>query len=38
VAQAVLDASALIAFQRYEPEADKVGDVIARSCISAVNL
>jgi PIN domain nuclease of toxin-antitoxin system len=38
VADAVLDASALIAFLRREPGADKVADVLTRSCISAVNL
>jgi ribonuclease VapC len=38
VAEAVLDASALIAFLRREPGADKVAEVLARSCISAVNL
>jgi ribonuclease VapC len=38
VAEAVLDASALIAFIRREPGADKVANVLARSCISAVNL
>jgi ribonuclease VapC len=38
VANAVLDASALIAFLRREPGAEKVADVLATSCISAVNL
>jgi ribonuclease VapC len=38
VAEAVLDASALIAFLRREPGADKVAEVLPRSCISAVNL
>jgi ribonuclease VapC len=38
VAEAVLDASALIAFLRNEPGAVKVADVLDRSCISAVNL
>jgi ribonuclease VapC len=38
VAEAVLDASALIAFLRREPGAEKVADVLPRSCISAVNL
>jgi ribonuclease VapC len=38
VAEAVLDASALIAFLRREPGADKVAEVLANSCISAVNL
>jgi ribonuclease VapC len=38
MAEAVLDASALIAFLRNEPGADKVADVLNRSCISAVNL
>lgn len=36
--EAVLDASALIAFLREEPGADKVAAVLTRSCISAVNL
>ena len=36
--EAVLDASALIAFLRNEPGADKVDAVLSRSCISAVNL
>lgn len=35
---AVLDASALIAFLREEPGADKVAEVLIDSCISAVNL
>jgi PIN domain nuclease of toxin-antitoxin system len=38
VAEAVLDASALIAFLRNEPGAAKVAEVLDRSCISAVNL
>jgi ribonuclease VapC len=38
VAEAVLDASALIAFLRKEPGAEKVAAVLGRSCISAVNL
>jgi len=38
VAEAVLDASALIAFLRGEPGADQVAAVLTRSCISAVNL
>jgi PIN domain nuclease of toxin-antitoxin system len=38
VAEAVLDASALIAFLRNEPGADQVAAVLTRSCISAVNL
>jgi ribonuclease VapC len=38
VAEAVLDASALIAFLRNEPGADKVAAILTRSCISAVNL
>jgi PIN domain nuclease of toxin-antitoxin system len=38
VADAVLDASALIAFLRNEPGAEKVAEVLTRSCISAVNL
>jgi ribonuclease VapC len=38
VAEAVLDASALIAFLRREPGAEKVSAVLTRSCISAVNL
>jgi ribonuclease VapC len=38
VAEAVLDASALLAFLRDEPGAEKVSSVITRSCISAVNL
>lgn len=36
--EAVLDASALLAFLRNEPGADKVAAVLSRSCISAVNL
>jgi PIN domain nuclease of toxin-antitoxin system len=38
VTEAVLDASALIAFLLKEPGAEKVGAVLTRSCISAVNL
>jgi len=38
VSEAVLDASALIAFLRNEPGAEKVAEVLGRSCISAVNL
>jgi ribonuclease VapC len=38
VTEAVLDASALIAFLRNEPGADKVAAVLAGSCVSAVNL
>lgn len=38
MAEAVLDASALIAFLRKEPGGDKVAEVLTRSCISAVNL
>jgi PIN domain nuclease of toxin-antitoxin system len=38
VTEAVLDASALIAFLLNEPGADKVAAVLTRSCISAVNL
>jgi ribonuclease VapC len=38
VAEAVLDASALIAFIRNEPGADNVAAVLTGSCISAVNL
>jgi ribonuclease VapC len=38
VAEAVLDASALIAFLRKEAGAEKVEAVLTRSCISAVNL
>jgi ribonuclease VapC len=38
VAEAVLDASALLAFIRREPGAEKVATVLPRSCISAVNL
>jgi PIN domain nuclease of toxin-antitoxin system len=38
VAEAVLDASALLAFLRNEPGADRVAAVLTRSCISAVNL
>ncbi len=36
--EAVLDASALLAFLRNEPGADKVAAVLSRSCISTVNL
>jgi PIN domain nuclease of toxin-antitoxin system len=36
--EAVLDASALLAFFGNEPGADKVAAVLTRSCISAVNL
>lgn len=38
MAEAVLDASALIAFIRREPGADKVAKILPQSCISAVNL
>jgi ribonuclease VapC len=38
VAEAVLDASALIAFLRKEPGAEKVAAILTCSCISAVNL
>jgi ribonuclease VapC len=38
VAEAVLDASALLAFLRNEPGADKVAAILTRSCISAVYL
>jgi ribonuclease VapC len=38
VAEAVLDASALIAFLRKERGAEKVTAVLTRSCISAVNI
>jgi ribonuclease VapC len=38
VAEAVLDASALLAFLRNEPGADNVAAVLRTSCISAVNL
>ena len=38
MAEAVLDASALIAFLRNEPGADKVAAVLSKSCISSVNL
>lgn len=38
MAEFVLDASALIAFLREEPGAEKVEAVLTRSCISAVNL
>jgi PIN domain nuclease of toxin-antitoxin system len=38
VAEAVLDASALITFLRREKGADKVAGVLTRSCMSAVNL
>ncbi len=36
--EAVLDASALIAFLRNEPGADKVAAILPGACISAVNL
>ena len=36
--EAVLDASALLAFLRNEPGAEKVASVLTRCCISAVNL
>lgn len=38
MAEAVLDASALLAFLRGEPGAEKVASVLTRSRISAVNL
>jgi PIN domain nuclease of toxin-antitoxin system len=38
VTEAVLDASALIAFLRKEPGAEKVATILTCSCISAVNL
>jgi PIN domain nuclease of toxin-antitoxin system len=38
MAEFVLDASALIAFLRDEPGAEKVTAVLSQSCISAVNL
>jgi ribonuclease VapC len=38
VAEAVLDASALLAFLRKEPGADKVAAVLSGACMSAVNL
>ena len=38
MAEAVLDASALIAFLRQEPGADTVAEFLPRCCISAVNL
>jgi ribonuclease VapC len=38
VTEAVLDASALLAFLLGEPGADKVADVLTSCCISAVNL
>jgi PIN domain nuclease of toxin-antitoxin system len=38
MSEAVLDASALIAFLRNEPGADRVKAVIGQACISAVNL
>ena len=38
MAEAVLDASALVAFLRGEPGADKVAALLTRSCMSAVNL
>jgi PIN domain nuclease of toxin-antitoxin system len=36
--EAVLDASALIAFLRKEPGEDRVAPVLSHACISAVNL
>lgn len=36
--EAVLDASALIAFLKNEPGADRVPALLSRSCISAINL
>jgi PIN domain nuclease of toxin-antitoxin system len=38
VTEVVLDASALIAFLRNEPGAERVSDVMGRACISAVNM
>jgi ribonuclease VapC len=38
VAEAVLDASALIAFLRKEPGQERVAEVLTRSCICTVNL
>lgn len=38
MAEAVLDASALLAFLQNEPGADKVEAVLTRACISAVNM
>jgi PIN domain nuclease of toxin-antitoxin system len=38
VTEAVLDASALIAFVRNEPGAERVAAVLTGACISAVNL
>ena len=38
VAEAVLDASALLAFLRKEPGAEKVEAVLPQACISAVNM
>lgn len=38
VIEAVLDASALLAFLRNEPGSDQVATRLSRSCISAVNL
>ena len=38
MAEAVLDASALVAFLRNEPGGEKVAVVLTRSWISAVNL
>lgn len=38
MAEAVLDASALLAFLQNEPGAGEVAAVLTRSCISAVNL
>ena len=36
--EVVLDASALLAFLRQEPGADRVASVLSAACISAVNL
>jgi ribonuclease VapC len=38
VADAVLDASALIAFLRKEPGQERIAEVLSRSCISSVNM
>lgn len=38
MAEAVLDASALLALLRNEPGAEKVAAVLARACISTINL
>ena len=38
MAEAVLDASALLAFLQNEPGADQVEAVLTRACVSAVNL